>query len=213
MKYIPLIFILFCSIYFFAYSGFAYNENDIDLYNHSNQHAVIFKAIDKRENYKNIEYQTIKLEKCGKAEYKTIKKVAKKLKEKEQPFWVYKYCKYSLYKYNTANIIDAYNNYRFDLQERLLSYKEHHIKDNIVSYLPINLQKGSNYLYYLGMRNNLIEWENDNNSLHITLPIIFNGLITNMSVEKDSVLVKEIYVYDRPSGLSEITGYKNLFEK
>ena len=68
------------------------------------------------------------------------------------------------------------------------------------------------------MRNNIIEWSEDNNIMHITLPIMFSGIITTMSVEKDNtILVKEIFVYDRPEsedsgGLPKV-GYKDLFIK
>ena len=147
-------------------------------------------------------------------QYKLIKNTAKKLKYKEQPFWVYKYCISAEYKYNTDSIIKAYNSYRFDLNKRLLENKDYKVIDNIASYLPVNLKKGSNYLYYLGMRNNIIEWSEDNDTMHITLPIMFSGIITTMSLEEDkSILVKEIFVYDRPEGLPQNGGYKNLFIK
>lgn len=205
-------------ILFFSLNAFAYNEQDIDLYNHSNQHGVIFHAEDKRAYYDNITYDVVNSGKCSKDQYKLIKNTAKKLKEKEQPFWVYKYCISAEYKYNTDSIIKAYNSYRFDLNKRLLESKDYKVIDNIASYLPVNLKKGSNYLYYLGMRNNIIEWSEDNNIMHITLPIMFSGIITTMSVEKDNtILVKEIFVYDRPEsedsgGLPKV-GYKDLFIK
>ena len=170
---LSMIFILFYSLI-----AFAYNEQDIDLYNHSNQHGVIFHAEDKRAYYDNITYDVISSGKCSKEQYKLIKNTAKKLKDKEQPFWVYKYCISAEYKYNTDSIIKA------------------------------------NYLYYLGMRNNIIEWSEDNNTMHITLPIMFSGIITTMSLEEDkSILVKEIFVYDRPEGLPQNGGYKDLFIK
>ena len=213
MKYryilLSIVFILFYSL-----SAFAYNEQDIDLYNHSNQHGVIFHAEDKKEYYDNITYDVTSSGKCNKEQYKIIKNTAKKLKDKEQPFWVYKYCISAEYKYNTNSIIKAYNSYRFDLNKRLLESKDYKVIDNIASYLPVNLKKGSNYLYYLGMRNNIIEWSEDNNIMHITLPIMFSGIITTMSVEADnSTLVKEIFVYDRPAGLPQNGGYKDLFIK
>lgn len=213
MKYryilLSIVFILFYSL-----SAFAYNEQDIDLYNHSNQHGVIFHAEDKKEYYDNITYDVTSSGKCNKEQYKIIKNTAKKLKDKEQPFWVYKYCISAEYKYNTNSIIKAYNSYRFDLNKRLLESKDYKVIDNIASYLPVNLKKGSNYLYYLGMRNNIIEWSEDNNIMHITLPIMFSGIITTMSVEEDnSTLVKEIFVYDRPAGLPQNGGYKDLFIK
>ena len=156
MKYryilLNIVFILFYSL-----SVFAYNEQDIDLYNHSNQHGVIFHAEDKRAYYDNITYDVISYGKCNKEQYKIIRNTAKKLKDKEQPFWIYKYCIRAEYKYNTESIIKAYNSYRFDLNKRLLESKDYKVIDNIVSYLPVNLKKGSNYLYYLGMRNNIIE--------------------------------------------------------
>lgn len=206
---LSMIFILFYSLI-----AFAYNEQDIDLYNHSNQHGVIFHAEDKRAYYDNITYDVISSGKCSKEQYKLIKNTAKKLKDKEQPFWVYKYCISAEYKYNTDSIIKAYNSYRFDLNKRLLENKDYKVIDNIASYLPVNLKKGSNYLYYLGMRNNIIEWSEDNNTMHITLPIMFSGIITTMSLEEDkSILVKEIFVYDRPEGLPQNGGYKDLFIK
>ena len=213
MKYryilLSIVFILFYSL-----SAFAYNEQDIDLYNHSNQHGVIFHAEDKRAYYDNITYDVTSSGKCNKEQYKIIKNTAKKLKDKEQPFWVYKYCISAEYKYNTNSIIKAYNSYRFDLNKRLIEMKDYKVIDNIASYLPVNLKEGSNYLYYLGMRNNIIEWSEDNNIMHITLPIMFSGIITTMSVEEDnSTLVKEIFVYDRPAGLPQNGGYKDLFIK
>lgn len=213
MKYryilLSIVFILFYSL-----SAFAYNEQDIDLYNHSNQHGVIFHAEDKKEYYDNITYDVTSSGKCNKEQYKIIKNTAKKLKDKEQPFWVYKYCISAEYKYNTNSIIKAYNSYRFDLNKRLIEMKDYKVIDNIASYLPVNLKEGSNYLYYLGMRNNIIEWSEDNNIMHITLPIMFSGIITTMSVEEDnSTLVKEIFVYDRPAGLPQNGGYKDLFIK
>lgn len=213
MKYryilLSIVFILFYSL-----SAFAYNEQDIDLYNHSNQHGVIFHAEDKKEYYDNITYDVTSSGKCNKEQYKIIKNTAKKLKDKEQPFWVYKYCISAEYKYNTNSIIKAYNSYRFDLNKRLIEMKDYKVIDNIASYLPVNLKEGSNYLYYLGMRNNIIEWSKGNNIMHITLPIMFSGIITTMSVEEDnSTLVKEIFVYDRPAGLPQNGGYKDLFIK
>lgn len=206
---LSIVFVLFYSL-----NVFAYNEQDIDLYNHSNQHGVIFHAEDKKEYYDNITYDVISSGKCSKAEYKLIKNTAKNLKDKEQPFWIYKYCISAEYKYNTDSIIKAYNSYRFDLNKRLLENKDYKVIDNIASYLPVNLKKGSNYLYYLGMRNNIIEWSEDNNIMHITLPIMFSGIITTMSIEEDnSTLVKEIFVYDRPAGLPQNGGYKDLFIK
>ncbi|MDE7314924.1 MAG: hypothetical protein K2N11_04400 [Mucispirillum sp.] len=204
-------------VLFYSFNVFAYNEQDIDLYNHSNQHGVIFHAEDKRAYYDNVTYAVIYSGKCKKDQYKLIRNTAKKLKEKEQPFWVYRYCISAEYKYNTDSIIKAYNSYRFDLNKRLLENKYYKVIDNIASYLPVNLKKGSNYLYYLGMRNNIIEWSEDNNTMHITLPIMFSGIITTMSVEKNnSILVKEIFVYDRPKvedgGVPKV-GYKDLFSK
>lgn len=65
MKYryilLNIVFILFYSL-----SVFAYNEQDIDLYNHSNQHGVIFHAEDKRAYYDNITYDVISYGKCNK---------------------------------------------------------------------------------------------------------------------------------------------------
>lgn len=212
MKYryilLNIIFILFSS-----FSVYAYNEQDIDLYNHSNQHGVIFHAEDKRSYYDNVTYELLNTGQCNKEQYKLIKNTAKKLKDKEQPFWVYKYCINSEYKYNTSSIIKAYNSYRFDLNKRLLENKDYKVIDNIASYLPVNLKEGSNYLYYLGMRNNIIEWSEDNKIIHITLPIMFSGIITTMSIEDNYVTVKEIFVYDRPEGLPQNGGYKDLFVK
>lgn len=206
--------LLLLFIFITATNSFGYNEQDIDLSNHSNQHGVIFQTLDKKEYYKNITYSTIRESKCLGADYKTIKRTANILKEKEQPFWVYKYCKSSEYEYNTTNIIEAYNSYRFDLNKRLINMKEYQILDNIVSYLPVNIKSGSNYLYYLGMRNNIIEWQDKNNELNITLPIMFSGLITKMTLEKDKVKVYEIFTYDRPDNMpKENDGYKDLFVK
>lgn len=206
--------LLLLFIFITATNSFGYNEQDIDLSNHSNQHGVIFQTLDKKEYYKNITYSTIRESKCLGADYKTIKRTANILKEKEQPFWVYKYCKSSEYEYNTTNIIEAYNSYRFDLNKRLINMKEYQILDSIVSYLPVNIKSGSNYLYYLGMRNNIIEWQDKNNELNITLPIMFSGLITKMTLEKDKVKVYEIFTYDRPDNMpKENDGYKDLFVK
>ncbi len=212
MKY-KYIFLSVILVLMYSLTAFAYNKNDIDLYNHSNQHGVIFHAVDKKEYYDNISYDVIKVGKCGKEEYKLIKKTAKQLKEKEQPFWMYKYCQSAEYRYNTEDIIKTYNSYRFDLNKRLLSDNNYKVIDNIVSYLPINLKKGSNYLYYLGMRNNIIEWSEDNKNLQITLPIMFSGIITKMSIENNKVVVKEVFVYDRPYGMVGSGGYKDLFAK
>ncbi len=185
----------------FTVNSFAYNVDDVDLYNHSNQHGVIYKAEDKRKYYTHVDFTINKKGSCGKYEIKKIKKAADLLKEKEQPFWDYKNCIVSEYTYNTSNIIDAYNNYRFDLNKRLLSMEEYKVLDNIAGYLPMNIKKGSNYLYYLGMRNNIIEWNEKNTSLSIKLPILFSGLITDfkMKKEKDSskIVVEEIFLYDR----------------
>ncbi len=201
-------------IFINATMSFGYNEQDIDLSNHSNQHGVIFQALDKKEYYKEVTYSTLRESKCLSADYKTIKKTANILKEKEQPFWVYKYCKSSEYEYNTTNIKEAYNSYRFDLNKRLINMQEYKILDNIVSYLPVNIKAGSNYLYYLGMRNNIIEWHDKNNRLDITIPIMFSGLITKMTLEKDKVKVYEIFTYDRPDNMpKENEGYKDLFVK
>lgn len=200
-------------ILIYSFAAFAYNEQDIDLYNHSNNHGVIFHVEDKKEYYDNISYDVITAGKCSKREYKAIKNTAKLLKEKEQPFWVYKYCKKAEYKYQTDDIIKAYNSYRFDLNKRLLKDDDYKVIDNIVSYLPVNIKQGSNYLYYLGMRNNIIEWNEDNNILHITLPIMFSGIITSISIEDNMTVVKEIFVYDRPAGISRLSGYKDLFIK
>ncbi len=64
------------------------------------------------------------------------------------------------------------------------------------------------------MRNNIIEWSEDNNVMQITLPIMFSGLITTMSLEEDnSILVKEIFVYERPNEMLPKAGYKDLFIK
>lgn len=212
MKYRYILSIVF--ILFYSISAFAYNEQDIDLYNHSNQHGVIFHAADKREYYDNVTYNVINSGKCSKEQYKLIKSTAKKLKAKEQPFWVYKYCLSASYIYHTDSILKAYNSYRFDLNKRLLEISNNQVIDNIASYLPVNLKKGSNYLYYLGMRNNIIEWSEDNKSMNITLPIMFSGIITTMSVEKDNnILVKEIFVYNRPDGMPKNGGYKDLYIK
>ena len=189
MKKLLLLFIFITTT-----NSFGYNEQDIDLSNHSNQHGVIFQALDKKEYYKNITYSTIRESKCLGADYKTIKRTANILKEKEQPFWVYKYCKSSEYEYNTTNIIEAYNSYRFDLNKRLINMKEYQILDNI--------------------GNNIIEWQDKNNELNITLPIMFSGLITKMTLEKDKVKVYEIFTYDRPDNMpKENEGYKDLFVK
>lgn len=195
-----------------AVNAYGYSEQDIDLSNHSNQHGVIFQAVDKRQYYKNVEYKTLREGKCVRSDYKTIKKKAKLLKEKEQPFWVYKYCKSGSYEYNTQNIIEAYNNYRFDLVKRLNNMKDYKVLDNIASYLPVNIQRGSNYLYYLGMRNNIIEWSDKDNKLDITLPVLFSGIITTMEVEDGKVKVYEIFTYERPDNIP-YNGYLDLFVK
>lgn len=191
---------------------YGYNEEDIDLSNHSNQHGAILQAVDKKENYKNITYETLRQGSCLKDDYRLIKDTSSILKSKEQPFWVYKYCKSSEYIYNTQDIIEAYNNYRFDLNKRINNMPDYKIIDNIVTYLPVNIKKGSNYLYYLGMRNNIIEWSKDNNKLMITLPIMFSGLITEMEVHDGKVKVYEIFTYDRPENMPK-DGYKDLFIK
>lgn len=210
MKFINILSFLFLLTY--SFHAFAYSQQDIDLYNHSNQHGVIFQAEDKKEYYDNVTYEVINAGVCSKAQYKVIKNTAQKLKEKEQPFWVYKYCQSAEYVYNTDSIIKAYNSYRFDLNKRLMAIENNKILDNIASYLPVNLKEGSNYLYYLGMRNNIIEWSEDSNTLYITLPIMFSGIITKMSINKGKVTVEEIFVYDRPEGLPK-SGYKDLYEK
>lgn len=195
-----------------ATNVYSYNEQDIDLSNHSNQHGAIFQAVDKRHYYKNIEYSTLREDKCVKDDYKTIKKTALLLKDKERPFWVYKYCKSSEYIYNTQDIIEAYNSYRFDLVKRLNNMKDYNVLDNIASYLPVNIQKGSNYLYYLGMRNNIIEWSDKNNQLQITLPVLFSGIITTMNVEDNKVKVYEIFTYERPDKVP-YSGYIDMYVK
>ena len=64
------------------------------------------------------------------------------------------------------------------------------------------------------MRNNIIEWHDKNNRLDITIPIMFSGLITKMTLEKDKVKVYEIFTYDRPDNMpKENEGYKDLFVK
>ena len=47
---------------------------------------------------------------------------------------------------------------------------------------------------------------------YITLPIMFSGIITKMSLNEGKVTVEEIFVYDRPEGLPK-SGYKDLYEK
>ena len=42
---------------------------------------------------------------------------------------------------------------------------------------------------------------------------MFSGIITTMSIEDNYVTVKEIFVYDRPEGLPQNGGYKDLFVK
>lgn len=195
-----------------ATNGYCYNEQDIDLSNHSNQHGAIFQAVDKKEYYKDVPYNTIRESKCTKDDYKSIKKTAKYLKDKEQPFWVYKYCKSGEYVYNTQDIIEAYNNYRFHLNERLNNMQDYKVLDNVASYLPVNIQKGSNYLYYLGMRNNIIEWSDKNNQLTITLPVMFSGIITKITLENNQIKVYEIFTYERPENMPK-DGYKDLFVK
>ena len=50
--------------------------------------------------------------------------------------------------------------------------------------------------------------------MQITLPIMFSGLITTMSLEEDnSILVKEIFVYERPNEMLPKDEYKDLFIK
>ena len=196
----------------FATNSYGYREQDIDLSNHSNQHGVIFQAVDNKKYYKEVPYNIVKEEKCNKDDYKSIKKTAQLLKEKEQPFWVYKYCKSSEFSYDTDNIIDAYNNYRFHLNKRLNNMQEYKVLDNIAAYLPINIKTGSNYLYYLGMRNNIVEWNEDNNKLTITLPIMFSGIITNFNIENGKVKVYEIFTYERPDNMPK-EGFKDLFSK
>lgn len=195
-----------------ATNGYCYNEQDIDLSNHSNQHGAIFQAVNKKEYYKDVPYNTIRESKCTKDDYKSIKKTAKYLKDKEQPFWVYKYCKSGEYVYKTQDIIEAYNNYRFHLNERLNNMQDYKVLDNVASYLPVNIQKGSNYLYYLGMRNNIIEWSDKNNQLTITLPVMFSGIITKMTLENNQIKVYEIFTYERPDNMPK-DGYKDLFVK
>lgn len=192
------VYIIVTLLLIFNIKSYGYNAEDVDLYNHSNQHGVVYKAEDKRSYYKEVPFTTIKTEQCGKKEYKKVKKVSKILKEKEQKFWDYKNCMVSHYEYKSNSIIDVYNNYRFDLNKRLMNMKDYQVLDNIVSYLPMNIKQGSNYLYYLGMRNNIVEWSDKNKSLHIILPIMFSGLITNVSIKDNSnIIVEEIFLYDR----------------
>ena len=68
--------LLLLFIFITATNSFGYNEQDIDLSNHSNQHGVIFQALDKKEYYKNITYSTIRESKCLGADYKTIKRTS-----------------------------------------------------------------------------------------------------------------------------------------
>ena len=55
-----------------ATNGYCYNEQDIDLSNHSNQHGVVFQAVDKKEYYKDVPYNTIRESKCTKDDYKSM---------------------------------------------------------------------------------------------------------------------------------------------
>lgn len=202
------------SFVFFNFILHAEDRNEMDFYNHSNYHGALFRSIDNIDGQYNVSYQVISdIKKCGSDEYKRVKKTALELKESERPFWVYKNCYTSKYLYNSSDITEVYRLYRFQLDSRI---KENWYNKNgsIVSYLPVNIEKDKDYVYYFGMRNKLIDFSLDNNKMTLTLPFIYSGIITDFIIDKENkrIEVYEIYLKDRPSKI-KLNKYEDRFEK
>lgn len=202
------------SFVFFNFTLFAEDRNEMDFYNHSNDHGALFRSIDNIDSIDNVSSKVIsEIKKCGREEYKRVKKTALELKESERPFWVYKNCYTSRYVFNSADIHEVYRLYRFQLASRI---KENWYSKNgsIVSYLPVNIEKGKDYVYYFGMRNKLIDFSLDNNKMTLTLPFIYSGIITDFIIDEENkrIEIYEIYLKDRPSKI-KLNRYEDRFEK
>lgn len=202
------------SLLFFNFSVFADERSEMDFYNHSNYHGALFRSIDNLYNIDNISYSIVSdIKKCGKDEYNRVKKTALELKDSERPFWVFKECYTSKYVFNSTDISNVYRLYRFLLDSKIKKYWNTE-NGSIVSYLPVNIEKGKDYVYYFGMRNQLINFSSSDNKMTLTLPFIYSGIITDfiIDLEKKQITVYEIYLKDRPSKIKP-DKYEHRFEK
>lgn len=183
-----LLFLLIIPSFLFA--------KEIDLLNHSNDHGVIFYNIDRRSDYKLILSHKLRSNKCDKASSLILDPIVNSLRPELRHFWSFKNCIDTTYTYDTNDIELAYHNYRFDIYKIINQFEEAR-HNNIAGYMPSNIQKGVDIAYFLGMRNKLITWKNDNKQLTFSLPIHHCALIAIFTQKQGKIEIREILLYLR----------------